>query len=128
MNRNLLTVAFATLAMAVAPSLSIAAQQTPPDNTRTNTRDRDANQPTADQAKNNKSDREIMRDIRKSVVDDKSISTYGHNVKIIAQNGKVTLKGVVRSDDERQSIRSKAEQVAGPGNVTDDLSVKPKTK
>lgn len=128
MNRNLLTVAFATLAMTVAPSLSHGAQQTPPDNTRTNTRDRAANQPTADQGKNNKSDREIMRDIRKSVLDDKSISTYGHNVKIIAQNGKVTLKGVCRSDDERQSIKSKAEQVAGAGNVTDDLSVKPKTK
>lgn len=127
MNRTILSATLAALVLAGTPALAVAAQQTPPDNTRVNTRDRSANQPTADQGKNNKSDREIMKDIRKSVVDDKSISTYGHNVKIIAQNGKVTLKGPVRSDDERQSIKSKAEQVAGAGNVTDDMSVKPKS-
>jgi hyperosmotically inducible periplasmic protein len=103
------------------------AQQTPPDNTRVNQRDRAASQPTADQGKNNKSDREIMKDIRKSVMDDKSLSTYAHNVKIISQNGKVTLKGVVRSDEEKRVVRTKAEEVAGAANVMDDLSVKPKT-
>jgi osmotically-inducible protein OsmY len=91
------------------------------DNTRVNKTDPS---PTADQAKNNRSDREIMQNIRKSIVDDKSLSTYGHNVKIIAQHGKVTLRGPVRSDEERKSIEAKAEQVAGPGNVTNDLSVK----
>lgn len=126
MNRTTLTAAVAALVLTAMPAVSIA-QQAPPDNTRTNTRDRASNQPTADQAKNNKSDREMMREIRKSVLDDKSLSTYGHNVKIISQNGKVTLKGVVRSDEERHSITSKAEQVAGAGNVTDDLSVKAKT-
>jgi hyperosmotically inducible protein len=55
------------------------------------------------------------------------LSTYAHNVKIISQNGKVTLKGVVRSDDERRTIKTKAEEVAGAGNVMDNLSVKPKT-
>lgn len=68
-----------------------------------------------------------MKDIRKSVVDDKSLSTYAHNVKIIAQNGKVTLKGVCRSDDERRAVRTKAEEVAGAGNVRDNLTVRPKT-
>jgi osmotically-inducible protein OsmY len=109
------------------PAVVSAAQQTQPDNTRVNQRDRSAAQPTADQAKNNKSDREIMKDIRKSVLDDKDLSTYAHNVKIISQNGKVTLKGVVRSDEERKAIKTRAEQVAGAGNVTDNLSIKPKT-
>ena len=69
-----------------------------------------------------------MADIRKSVLDDKSLSTYAHNVKIISQNGKVTLKGeVCRSDDERRAVRTKAEEVAGAGNVKDNLSVRPKT-
>ncbi len=68
-----------------------------------------------------------MKDIRKSVMDDKSLSTYAHNVKIISQNGKVTLKGVVRSDEEKRAVRAKAEEVAGAANVMDDLSVKPKT-
>ena len=42
-----------------------------------------------------------MRKIRRSVAGDKSLSTYGHNVKIISQHGKVTLKGPVNSDDEK---------------------------
>jgi osmotically-inducible protein OsmY len=57
---------------------------------------------------------------------DKSISMYGHNVKIITQNGMVTLKGPVRSEEEKQSIEAKAVQVAGPDKVTDNLEVKEK--
>lgn len=117
----------ASLILSATPLVSFA-QQTPPDNTRVNARDRAAGEPTADQGKNNRSDREIMKDIRKSVVDDKSMSTYAHNVKIISQHGKVTLKGVVRDDDERRAVRDKAEQVAGAGNVTDNLSIRPRTK
>jgi osmotically-inducible protein OsmY len=55
---------------------------------------------------------------------DKSLSTYAHNVKVISQDGAVTLKGPVRSDDERKSIIAKAERIAGQGRVTDQLSVK----
>jgi hyperosmotically inducible protein len=51
-----------------------------PDNTKVNKRDRETSQPTADQAKNTLSDRDIMQKIRKAVVADKSLSTYGHNV------------------------------------------------
>jgi len=106
----------------------IDAQQTTPstapDNTKVNKRDRAEAQPTADQAKNSKSDRELMQEIRKSVVDDKTLSTYGHNVKIISQHGKVTLKGPVRSAEESKTIEEKAVAVAGSGNVTNQLSVK----
>lgn len=84
-----------------------------------------ARQPTADQAKNNATDREIMQKIRRSVLDDKSLSAYAHNVKIISQNGKVTLKGPVRSDEEKRAIEEKAVEVAGAGNVTNGLTVKP---
>src|ERR1700722_18948358 len=88
-----------------------------PDNTKTNERDRAKSQPTADQAKNNLSDREIMQRIRKGVVADKSLSTYGHNVKIISEHGKVTLKGPVHTDEENKNIEAKAIEVAGAGNV-----------
>ena len=100
------------------------AQNTAPDNTKMNQRDRSGGSPTADQAKNNKSDREIMRQIRKSIVADKDLSTYAHNIKIISQHGQVTLKGPVHSDDERQRIEAKAKEVAGAGNVTDQIAVK----
>ena len=56
---------------------------------------------------------------------DKSLSTYGHNVKIIAQNGSVTLKGPVHSEEEKQTIESKAaEVVGGADKVSNQLSVK----
>jgi osmotically-inducible protein OsmY len=100
------------------------AQNTAPDNTKVNQGDRSGGSPTADQAKNNKSDREIMRQIRKSIVDDKDLSTYAHNIKIISQHGQVTLKGPVHSDDERQRIEAKAKEVAGAGNVTNQIAVK----
>jgi osmotically-inducible protein OsmY len=95
-----------------------------PDNSKMNKGDGSKSAVTADQAKNNKSDREIMAEIRKSVVGDKSLSTYGHNVKIIAVHGQVTLKGPVRSDDESKSIEAKAKQVAGDSSVTNQLTVK----
>jgi osmotically-inducible protein OsmY len=101
-----------------------AQNSTAPDNTKVNKRDRATGEPTADQAKNTKTDRDLMKEIRKSIVDDKSLSTYGHNVKIIAQHGQVTLKGPVHSDEERRTIESKAKEVAGEGNVTNQLSVK----
>src|ERR1700680_138406 len=81
--------------LAVAPSFAQA-----PDNTKVNERDRAKSQPTANQAKNTLTEREIMQKIRKAVVDDKSLSTYGHNIKIISQHGKVTLKGPVHTDEE----------------------------
>jgi osmotically-inducible protein OsmY len=103
----------------MAGSLALFAQQ--PDNTKRNKEE----QPTADQARNNASDREIMQNIRKAIVGDSALSTYAHNVKVISKNGKVTLKGPVRSEDEKKTIESKAVEVAGAGNVTNELTVKP---
>ena len=66
-------------------------QQPAPDNTQVNQRDRDSSQPTADQQKDNRSDRNITQQIRQSIMKDKSLSSYAHNVKVISQNGTVTL-------------------------------------
>lgn len=102
--------------------------QTPAaDNTKMNQRDRNSNEPTADQQKENRSDREISRQIRQSIIKDKTLSTYAHNVKIIAQGGMVTLRGPVRSEEEKKSIEAKASQVVGEGKVTSELDVKPKS-
>src|ERR1700675_857909 len=94
----------------LAGSLTFAAaqasQQTAPDNTKVNERDRDKSEPTADQQKENRSDRDITQQIRQSVIKDKSLSSYAHNVKIISQNGMVTLKGPVRSEEEKSAIEA----------------------
>ena len=97
--------------------------QTAPDNTKVN---KDQSAPTADQQKMNPADRAITQKIRKAILDDKSLSTYAHNVKIITQNGQVTLKGPVRSEDEKKTVEAKATEVAGENKVTSQLDIKPK--
>src|ERR1700684_275468 len=97
-------------------------QQTPPDNTKNN---KDQPSPTADQQKMNPADRAITQKIRKAIHDDTGLSTYAHNIKIIAQDGKVTLRGPVRSEDEKDNLQAKAVAVAGKENVTNQLEVAP---
>jgi hyperosmotically inducible protein len=116
------------LSLAVLTAAPPAFAQTRPDNTNVNARDRDTSQPTADQQKNNKSDLAITRDIRRAIIADKGLSTYAHNIKVITQNGAVTLKGPVRSEDEKKAIEAKAVDVAGAGHVTTDVSIVPETK
>jgi hyperosmotically inducible periplasmic protein len=96
-----------------------------PDNTKVNQRDRNAGEATADQQKMNPADRALTRKIRRSIMADKSLSTYAHNIKIISQDGAVTLKGPVKSDDEKANIIAKAVAVTGSADkVTDQISVK----
>src|SRR5206468_5645500 len=89
-----------------------ASSGTAPDNTKVNKRDRQKGEVTADQQKENSSDRELARKIRRAVVDDKNLSTYAHNIKIIVHNGAVTLKGPVHSEDEKKEIEAKAAEIA----------------
>jgi hyperosmotically inducible periplasmic protein len=112
----------------VAPELTIAQESAKPaDNTKVNKRDRKSGAVTADQQKENVSDREITANIRKALMDNKELSTYAHNVKVIARNGMVTLKGPVRSEDEKKTIEAKATEIAGEGKVKSMISVKPKS-
>ena len=92
---------------------SATGSQAPADNTKVNQRDRNQNEPTADQQKENSSDRALAQQVRRALVKDKSLSTYAHNIKVIAQDGVVTLKGPVHSDQEKQAIEAKAAEVAG---------------
>jgi hyperosmotically inducible protein len=120
------------LVLAVGLSPAVHAQSQPanppatePDNTKVNQRDRQKDSPTADQQKEQASDRKLAQEVRRAIVADKSLSTYAHNVKVIVQNGTVTLKGPVRSEDESHAVESKAVDIAGTGNVKNELSVKP---
>ncbi len=104
-----------------------SSQQTAPaaDNTRMNKGDQNAGQPTADRQMNDTSDRDTTKNIRRAIMQDTSLSTYAHNVKIITRNGQVTLRGPVRSDEEKKAVESKAAEVAGADKVTNQLDVKP---
>jgi len=99
----------------------------PADNSKSNGVDPSNRSGTADQQTNNSSDINITQNIRKSLMADKSLSTYAHNVKVVTVNGQVTLNGVVRSDQERASIEAKAASVVGQGHVVNELKVTPKS-
>jgi len=125
-NRFLCTGVLACSLAFLGTALAQDTGTTQPDNTKVNKRDRSPSATTADSQKMNVNDREITQKIRKAVIADKSLSTYGHNVKIVSQNGSVTLKGPVRSEDEKKTIMAKAvEVVGGADKVTDEMTVKP---
>ncbi len=117
----------ATLLFA-APGLILAQNSAPSaDNTKVNKRDRKEGAVTADQQKENSNDRELTANIRRALMDNKDLSTYAHNVKIVTRNGMVTLKGPVRSAEEKQTVEAKATEMAGAGKVKSMLAVKPKS-
>jgi len=123
--KNLLRI-FLAAGLAVVGTAAWAQDNTstaPADNTKTNQSDRDANRTTADQQKNNQSDVELARQIRKALVNDKTLSTNAHNVKVIVQGGMVTLKGPVNSAEEKQAVEAKASQMAGADRVTNELQI-----
>jgi hyperosmotically inducible periplasmic protein len=94
-----------------------------PDNSGRNVRDRDdQNKTTGDQSEN-EADRTITQNIRRAVTADDSLSTNAKNVKIITNNGTVTLRGPVKSEKEKAEIEAKAKQVAGVRSVDNQLEV-----
>jgi osmotically-inducible protein OsmY len=73
----------------------------------------------------NAADQNLTKTIRRSIIADKSLSTYAHNIKIINQDGIVTLKGPVRSNAEKEAIVAKAIAATGSSDkVTDQISIK----
>jgi hyperosmotically inducible protein len=122
--KHILRVTFQVLLFAVALTIVSAAARA--QDSAAPAADNTKAEPTADQQKENQPDRELARQIRRSIVQDKSLSSFAHNVKIIAQNGVVTLKGPVRSDEEKTAVEAKASEIAGADKVTSQLEVKPK--
>ena len=94
------------------------------DHTAVNKRDRDDDQTlTADEQPNDESDRALVAAVRRGIVDKNELSTQAHNVKIIAKDGVVTLRGPVKSTDERSRIETIAREVAGVARVRNELDV-----
>src|SRR4051812_1249408 len=138
-NRSLLVlpalVLAASWAAAQTPSYQTSATNTdnsttssdsmvPADNTKTN-KDTTNRTRTADDQKENDTDRALTQEIRKGVMADKSLSTYAHNVKIVSMNGTVTLNGVVRTDEEKTAVEQIAAKAAGGDHVVNELKVAP---
>ena len=100
----------------------------PADNTGINKRDQSSSEPTADQQGQSKADIDLTQKIRRSIVNDKSLSVDARNVKIITINGFVTLKGPVASEQEKRSVEDKAVRLAGNDKVRSELDVAPRNE
>jgi len=100
-------------------------QQPAPDNSKTNQGDANQGAVTAEQQKMNPADRNITKQIRSAIDRDHSLSTYAHNIKVITQDGEVTLRGLVRTEDEKAGMEAKAAAVVGAENVGNQSQVAP---
>lgn len=114
-----------TLAACAAIALTcsyghLSAYSQEPDNSGQNK----AQSQTADDQTNATSDRLLTASVRKAIVGDKELSTYGHNVKIITHAGHVTLKGPVKSEDEKKQVLTDAANVLSAENISNELTVK----
>ena len=94
-----------------------------PDNTGRNVRDRGGETKTPMDQSENEADRAITQNIRKALTADDSLSTNAKNVKIITNDGTVTLRGPVKSEKEKADIEAKAKQVAGVKKVDNQLEI-----
>ena len=122
MKRRNIAIAILTLALGAG----VASASDPvkdADNTARNVRDRnDATIDPLDQG-GSEADRNITAEIRKAVVADDSLSMNAHNVKIITRDGVVTLRGPVKSSEEKMAVASAAAKIAGVKKVDDQLEV-----
>jgi hyperosmotically inducible protein len=98
------------------------AAENQPDNSGVNVRDRDSSAKTPIDQNENQSDVDITAAIRKRVID-ADLSTNAENAKVITQNGKVTLRGPVKSAEEKKQIEDIANDVVGQGNVESHIEV-----
>ena len=115
------------LPLALVVMAACSAQETAPaqaDNTARNA-DRPAAPTPVDQAEN-EADLQISANIRKALVADDSLSLNAHNVKVITSGGTVTLRGPVKSEQEKAAVEAKAKQVAGVTRVESFLEVETK--
>lgn len=119
-----------TLALLAAPAAALAqdgagenASTAAPDNTGVNARDQGDDALTPLKQSDKRADVELTRRIRRSLMEDKALSTTAKNVKVITVDGRVTLRGPVKSEQEKVAVADKAQRIAGAGKVDDQLEI-----
>ena len=105
-----------------------ASDATEADNTKRNASEQNKDTETAEKQSNSKDDLALTQKIRQAVMKDGSLSMNAKNVKIIAQDGKITLKGPVDSQKEKDTIGTEAGEIAGKDKVDNQLEVKAEKK
>jgi hyperosmotically inducible periplasmic protein len=121
MKRTLLVLACLSAVSLVAMA---ADDKTKPDNTAINERDRSRETQTSGDQSNSSADFKITQAIRQALMKDSELSTTAKNVKIITDNGQVTLRGPVKNAQEKAKIDQLAKSAAGGAEIDDQLDVK----
>ncbi len=135
--RNAIKLISLTLALACSASIATAQtathanQQSKPgvaspaaDNSDMNERDKGTASQTPQKQSNAKTDRTLLAEARKAVVKDESLSTTAHNVKILVKNGVVTLRGPVKSAEEKTKVEELIKPLAGVNSIDNKLDIK----
>jgi hyperosmotically inducible protein len=117
------------LALACLSALSLAAfatdnEKSKPDNTATNERDRAGETETSGDQSNSSADLKITQAIRRALMKDSELSTTAKNIKVITANGQVTLRGPVKTAQEKAKVDRIARSAAGRARIDDQLDVK----
>jgi hyperosmotically inducible periplasmic protein len=117
------------LAVACLNAFSLAAlaaddEKAKPDNTATNERDRSGGTKTSGDQSNSSADLKITQNIRRALMKDSGLSTTAKNIKVITANGRVTLRGPVKTAQEKAKIDQIAKSAAGGAQIDDQLDVK----
>ena len=121
MKRTLLVL---TCLSTVTLAAMAADDKTKPDNTAVNERDRSGETQTSGDQSNSSADLKITQAIRQALMKDSGLSTTAKNVKIITNNGQVTLRGPVKTAQEKAKIDQLAKSAAGGAKIDDQLEVK----
>jgi hyperosmotically inducible protein len=117
------------LAIACLSALSLAAlaaddEKSKSDNTKTNQRDRSGETKTSGDQSNSSADLKVTQAIRQAIMKDGELSTTAKNIKIITANGQVTLRGPVKTAQEKAKVDQIARSAAGGAQIDDQLDVK----
>jgi hyperosmotically inducible protein len=115
------------LILACLSTVSLAAMatddETKPDNTAINQRDRSHDTQTSGDQSNSSADLKITQAIRQALMKDGELSISAKNVKVITENGQVTLRGPVKTAQEKAKVNQLAKSAAGGANIVDQLDV-----
>jgi hyperosmotically inducible protein len=122
MNRTILTLA--CLSAFSLAALGADDEKTKPYNTATNERDRSGETKTSGDQSNSSSDLKITQAIRQTLMKDSELSTTAKNIKIITAHGQVTLRGPVKTAQEKAKVDQIARSAAGGAQIDDQLDVK----
>jgi hyperosmotically inducible protein len=116
------------LALASLSVVSLAAlagnEKAKPDNTAINERDRSGETKTSGDQSNSSADLKTTQAIRQALMKDGELSMTAKNIKVITANGHVTLRGPVKTAQEKAKIDQLAKSAAGGAQIDNQLDVK----